>query len=218
MENYLDKWKSDNTGCMHMVKGTIMDRQFLTKRLLLLPGNNGRDNDTLLEMLRKDRDFRNFSGVEPTEKNILMFKDYLEINESCFYTIFDKEHPEKMIGYAGIGYQHQHFEVEFYISKPYRNKGYCTEALRKLCVEAFGGNLRWRNEEGIKTGLNIDKLYATTIADNFSAIKVLEKCGFIKNPEVVMLFQIFIDSDDDNTIYDNDIAEYVVEKNSVVYG
>lgn len=61
LENYLDKWKSDNTGCMHMVKETIMDRQFVTKRLLLLPGNNKRDNDTFLEMLRRDGDFRNFS-------------------------------------------------------------------------------------------------------------------------------------------------------------
>lgn len=45
-----------------------MDRQFVTKRLLLLPGNSERDNDSFLEMLRKDGDFRNFSGVEMTEK------------------------------------------------------------------------------------------------------------------------------------------------------
>lgn len=38
-----------------------------------------------------------------------------------------------------------------------------------------------------------------------------------KEPNCVMLFQIFIDPDD-NTLYENDIAEYVVEKNSVVYG
>lgn len=194
-----------------------MDRQFMTERLLLLPGNNKRDNDIFLEMLRKDGDFRAFSGVDPTEKYILMFRDYLEINESCFYSIFEKEYPEKMIGYVGISYQHQHFEVEFYISKSYRNRGYCTEALQRLCLEAFGGNLRWRNEEGIKTKLSIDKLYATTISDNLSAIKVLEKSGFIKEPNCVMLFQIFIDPDD-NTLYENDIAEYVVEKNSVVYG
>lgn len=194
-----------------------MDRQFMTERLLLLPGNNKRDNDTFLEMLRKDGDFRTFSGVEPTEKNILMFWDYLEINESCFYSIFEKEHPERMIGYAGISYQHQHFEVEFYLSKSYRNRGYCTEALQRLCLETFGGNLRWRNEEGIKTELSIDKLYATTISNNFPAMRVMEKCGFIKNPEFVMLFQIFIDPDD-NTLYENDIAEYVVDKNSVEYG
>lgn len=36
--------------------------------------------------------------------------------------------------------------------------------------------------------------------------------------EIVILFQIFIDFDDDNIVYDNDIAEYVMEKNSVVYG
>lgn len=37
-----------------------MDRQFVTKRLLLLPGNSERDNDSFLEILRKDGDFRIF--------------------------------------------------------------------------------------------------------------------------------------------------------------
>lgn len=168
-----------------------------------------------MEMLREDGDFRIYSGVDSTEKNILMFQDHFEINGSCFYAIFEKEHKEKMIGYVGIGYQKQRFEAEFYISKLCRNQGYCTEALKKLCGEAFAGNLRWRDVDGAKSRLAIDKLYATTISNNFSAVKVLENCGFIKNPEIVMLFlQLFIDND----VYDNDISEYVMEKNSVVYG
>lgn len=97
------------------------------------------------------------------------------MNGSCFYAIFERESLEKMIGYAGIGYQSQHLEVEFYLSKSYRNRGYCTEALRRLCREAFAGNLNWIDKDGAKSSLIVDKLYATTISGNFSAIKVIEK-------------------------------------------
>lgn len=111
-----------------------MERQFTTEHLILLPGKNQRDNDFFKDMLHKDGDFRIYSGVASTEKNIQMFQNYFEVNESCFYAIFEKEHREHFIGYVGIGYQHQRFEAEFYISRPYRNRGYCTEALKRLGV------------------------------------------------------------------------------------
>ena len=57
------------------------------------------------------------------------------------------------------------------------------------------GNLNWIDKDGAKSALIVDKLYATTISDNFSAIKVIEKYGFIKNPEIVMSIQLFIDHD-----------------------
>lgn len=187
-----------------------MEGQFMTEHLLLLPGNNQRDNDPFLEMLRKDGDFRIYSGVAPTEKNILAFQNYFEVSGSCFYAIFEKEHRERFIGYVGIGYQHQRFEVEFYISKPYRNRGYCTEALRRLCEEAFTGNLTWIDLNGERTGLAVDKLYASAILENCPASRVIEKCGFIRNPEIVIVFQMLFDPDND-TVYSENIAEYVLE-------
>ena len=55
-----------------------------TERLLLVPGNNARDNVSFTHMLRKDGDFREFCGIE--------FSDYFEHtgHEECIYSIFPK--------------------------------------------------------------------------------------------------------------------------------
>lgn len=183
--------------------------EFETDRLILRPGNNQRDNDVFMKMLRQEGDFRVFAGVDLTEKNILMFTDYFESKNFCCYAVFEKKHIDReMIGYVGIGKQKQQIEVEFYLSKLYRNRGYCTEALGRLIKEALAGRLLWNNEDGRKSKLIVDTLYATTIADNLSAVRVLEKCGFIKNPKIIPVFQLFIDPDN-STVYQNDIAEYI---------
>lgn len=54
----------------------------------------------------------------------------------------------------------------------------------------------------------MDTLYATVISGNLPAVRVLEKCGFINNPEIIPLFQMFIDTEN-NMTYENDIEEYV---------
>lgn len=186
-----------------------MNKELRTERLLLVPANNARDDAPFLDMLGKDGDFRLFSGVEMTEKNLLAFHNYFERKACCYYAIFLKDYPEKMIGYVGISYRGQErTEAEFYVSKPYRNHGYCTEALHKVCEEAFLGNLKWRNEEGKEVCPAIDKLYATTIADNLATVKVLEKYGFSKNTEIAFGFQVLIDPDNEDVVYNNEISEY----------
>lgn len=188
-----------------------MDRQFTTERLLLLPGNNERDNDSFIEMLRQDGDFEIFTGAEPTEKNIRMFHNYLECKGSCFYTVFEKENPQKLLGYVGIGYQKQRFEAEFYISKQYRNKGYCSETLKRLCGEAFSENLEWIGRDGEKSKLIVDEIYATVLVENDLAGSVLEKCGFIRNPVVILAVEVYLDADDITSA--NGVKEYVLKGN-----
>ncbi|MCM1048530.1 MAG: GNAT family N-acetyltransferase [Clostridiales bacterium] len=190
-----------------------MNKELKTKRLLLLPGDNERDNAPFLKMLRMDGDFRLFSGVDPMEKNILEFQNYFEKKQCCLYAIFLKDRPEEMIGYAGISYRkEERTEAEFYISKYYRNNGYCTEALNKVCEEAFQGNLKWRDKKGKEVCPIINKLNATTISTNLAAVRVLEKCGFLKNTEIAFCLQVFIDPDDEDVVYDNEVSEYERKK------
>ena len=182
-----------------------------TEHLMLCPGENARDNAPFLKMLRGDGDFRIFSGVEPTENNVLEFQNYFEREKCCFYAIFLIDCQEEMIGYVGISYRREErTEAEFYVSKAHRGQGYCTEALHKICEEVSQGNLKWRDETGEQIPIEIDKLYATTISDNLAAVKVLEKCGFVENREMVLVFQIFIDPDDEDKVYDNEISDYVL--------
>ena len=108
----------------------------------------------------------------------------------------------------------ERIEAEFYISKPHRGQGYCTEALQKLLEEAFNGNLRWKNETEEKILMLPKTVYATTIASNAPTVRVLEKCGFIKNPDMGVCFQFLIDPETDDT-YANTIAEYVHVSNEL---
>lgn len=185
------------------------NKKLETERLLLLPSINSRDNVPFMEMLRVDGDFHSFTGLEPTEDNINAFDGYLE--SGCLYSVFAKNNPEKFIGYAGVCYQNRKQEVGFYISKPYRNQGYCTEALQKICEEIFVGNIKWFSPRGIHEILDVDVLYATTLTKNDHAKRVLEKCCFKRNDEVAMEFKIFIDSES-GALYNNQVVEYLRKK------
>lgn len=190
-----------------------MRKELVTERLLLLPGNNERDNAPFLKMLREDGDFRMFCGVEPEEKNIMAFEDYFEKEGCCFYAVFPKNDPDKMIGYAGISRRgEERVEAEFYISREYRGQGYCTEALHKICAETFRGNLMWRDETGKAVQVSIDKLCATTISSNAAAVKAMENCGFRKDAEIAWAMQVFFDPDDEDIVYDNEVTEYVLRR------
>lgn len=183
---------------------------YATERFLLRRGDNSRDNSPFLHMLKADGDFRAFSGAELTDRSLANFENYFEHPGSCYYAVFLKNDAHReMIGYAGFSLQRGRLEDEFYLSKPYRGRGYCTEAMKKLLDEVFAGNLWWRDEAGEDALLSVQTIYGTTIFSNAPAVRVLEKCGFIKNPDVVLRFQLLIDPETDDT-YENAIAEYVL--------
>lgn len=122
-----------------------------------------------------------------------------------------RDNPKELIGYVGISYrEEERTEAEFYVSKAHRGQWYCTEALHKICEEVSQGNLKWRDETGEEIQIDIDKLYATTISDNLAAVKVLEKYGFVENREMVLVLQIFIDPDNEDIMYDNEVSDYVL--------
>lgn len=102
-------------------------RKIETKRLNLLPGFNMRDSKPFLKMLREDGDFQEFCGVKFSEKNLSEFATYFERtgHEECIYSIFPKDSMEEFIGYVGFHRElNGDYEIEFYIAKNYRKKGY----------------------------------------------------------------------------------------------
>jgi len=64
-----------------------------TERLLLIPGSNARDDAHFIHMLRNDGDFRDFCGIEFSEKYLAEFKNYLERQDmkSVFIQYFLRE-------------------------------------------------------------------------------------------------------------------------------
>lgn len=186
-----------------------MGTKIETERLLLLPGLTVRDSEPFLRMLKDDGDFRMYCGAVSSEDNIQTFSDYFERSQcsECMYSIFRKKEPDRFIGYVGF-HQERNYELEFYISKPYRNRGYCTEAATAVIGQLFGKGL---SVDG--NVLTVDRLYSTTIAGNASAVRVLQKLGFKRNlskDEPVLLMVGFIDEDDN--LIDNWVEEYVLTR------
>lgn len=182
-----------------------------TKHLLLIPGNNARDDAHFIEMLRNDGNFRDFCGIEFSEKYLAEFRNYFERagHEECIYSIFPKE-TDEFIGYVGFHRErNSDYEIEFYISKSQRRKGYCEEACKAVIDLILS--------EGISVNgnaLSVSKLYATTLADNTATISLLTKLGFKRDiPEDggILLMEGFVDEENEE-YFGYCVSKYVIEK------
>ena len=183
-----------------------------TERLLLIPGNNARDDAHFIHMLRNDGDFRGFCGIEFSEKYLAEFKNYFERtgHEECIYSIFPKG-TDEFIGYVGFHRErNSDYEIEFYISKSQRRKGYCEEACKAVVGLIFSEGLSVDNNV-----LSVQKLYATTLAENIAVINLLSKLGFkrdIPKDGPVLVMEGFVDDETDE-FFGYCVSKYVMEKN-----
>ena len=165
-------------------------------------------------MLREDGNFQEFCGVEFSEKNLSEFAAYFERtgHEECIYSIFPKDSMEEFIGYVGFHRElNGDYEIEFYIAKNYRRKGYCEEACKAVIKQVF--------EEGVPTDYNqitVDRLYATTLTENTPAIELLKKIGFHRdNPKdgPILVMEGFVDEDKEINICP--VIKMIYEKKSM---
>ena len=165
-----------------------------TKRLVLVPGNNARDDEPFINMLRNDGNFRDFCGIEFSEKYLAEFRNYFERTGHIGYVGF---HRERNLDY----------EIEFYISKSERRKGYCEEACKAVMDLFFS--------EGVSvdhTRISGRKLYATTLSDNRPVMQLLSKLGFTENiPEdgKALIMEGFVDEETDE-FFGYCVAKYVL--------
>ncbi len=183
-----------------------------TERLLLVPGSNARDDAPFIHMLRTDGDFRDFCGIEFSEKYLAEFKNYFERtgHEECIYSIFLKG-TDEFIGYVGFHRErNSDYEIEFYISKSQRRKGYCEEACKAVMKLIFSEGLSVDDNV-----LSVQKLYATTLAENIAVINLLSKLGFkrdIPKNGLVLVMEGFVDEETDE-FFGYCVSKYVIEKN-----
>lgn len=183
-----------------------------TEHLLLIPGSNVRDDAPFIHMLRNDGDFRDFCGIEFSEKYLAEFKNYFERtgHEECIYSIFPKG-TDEFIGYIGFHRErNSKYEIEFYISKSQRRKGYCEEACKAVVDLIFSDGLSVDDNV-----LSVQKLYATTLAENIAVINLLSKLGFkrdIPKDGPVLVMEGFVDEETDE-LFGYCVSKYLIEKN-----
>lgn len=182
-----------------------------TERLKLLPGSNARDDEPFTIMLRNEGNFRDFCGFEFSEKFLSSFQNYFERRDgSCLYSIFPK-YTNIFIGYAGVHRDSNYdYEIEFYIKKSERRKGFCEEACKAVMNQFFNEYLSIDNDK-----IRAKKLYATALPDNSPAINLLSKLGFkryIPEDGAVLIMEGFVDEESDE-FHGYCVSKYVITKN-----
>lgn len=184
-----------------------------TDRLLLRPGKNITDDEPFITMLREDGDFKDFCGLDFSERYLEGFRNYFELDNNCIYSIYPRT-TERFIGYVGVHCEPKcsDYEIEFYTARDERRKGYCFEASTALIDQFFNKSLSINNNS-----LTISELYATVLPDNMSAIHTLSKLGFVPyKPEdgPIVLGEGFIDEETDEFV-GYFCKKYVIYKNMI---
>ena len=86
-----------------------------TKTFSACSRNNARDDETFINMLRNDGNFRDFCGIEFSEKYLAEFRNYFERtgHDECIYSIFLKG-SDRFIGYVGFHRErNSDYEIRF---------------------------------------------------------------------------------------------------------
>jgi RimJ/RimL family protein N-acetyltransferase len=86
------------------------------------------------------------------------------LGEGFCFAILDKE-SEDFFGCCRLTLAEGRYKLGYWLGKPYWNRGYATEAARKLAGFAFHD-------------LKVDRIWASWFADNPASGRVLEKLGF----------------------------------------
>lgn len=143
-----------------------------TERIILRKSEEKRDLSSYHNHLKNDGDFEMFSGLPLTDDNVKKFGMSLS---GSYYSIFEKI-TNNMIGYVAITF-HELWqeEIEFYIYKDFRRKGYAYEACSALLKYYF-------------TVSEESTISSTTRSDNIATKGLLTKLGFayIRNEGVVV--------------------------------
>lgn len=180
-----------------------------TNNLYLVP-SSARDNEPFVRMLREDGNFKDFCGIDFSEKFLCEFRNYYTRSDQkqCMYSLFTKKQQNEFIGHVGLHWD-DGYEIEFYVSKKCRKKGYCEEACRKLIALIFSEGISIDGKQ-----FCVDKIYATTLPDNTAVHGLLKKLGFkrdVSEDGKILLVEGLVDEENDKFI-GCFVSRYVLEK------
>ncbi len=169
----------------------------------------------LTEKFRKELksagDFEDYYGFCGTDDDY----NKIDLKRPLFYSLKIKG---KFIGYIGFSDYGDVLELEIYIFKQYRNKGYGTKVLNKFIEIAFNDGLlkKWseENEKGfceVKSERVFPvKLMSSVRVENTPSQNMMVNCGFKENTEPFCILVAFMD---DNKIHNSvEVKEYILYK------
>ncbi len=132
------------------------------------------------------------AGVQIQEEVELHLKNVINgfKNFTSLYFILHDDQLNTSIGFFDIYYKNYKWQIEFAIDTRFRNRGYCSLAMKTL--------IKWLEECGL------DKLYANVLTYNKTSISILEKVGFTKTHQKVTF---------SNELVNTQGYEYMIELN-----
>lgn len=140
-----------------------------TKRLIIRATTTD-DVDMILKMDKQEMTQAFLGGIKNNtreERIIFLEKKVKSIKEGYIESLTVCLKDRTPIGFIAINIKeiNNNAEISYIFDADYCNKGYCTEACKKILNIGFNK-------------LKLNKIYANTIENNYSSKRVLEKLGF----------------------------------------
>ncbi|MEE3343032.1 MAG: GNAT family protein [Bacilli bacterium] len=140
-----------------------------TKRLIIRATTTD-DVDMILKMDKQEITQTFLGGIKNNtreERIVFLEKKVKSINEGYIDSLTVCLKDGTPIGFIAIKIKeiNNNAEISYIVDADYCNKGYCTEACKKILNIGFNK-------------LKLNKIYANTIENNYSSKRVLEKLGF----------------------------------------
>lgn len=161
-------------------------RRIETERLIIESTFVVDKSKELMHAIHEADEFEWYFGVEETEQRLME----ASIRRKWFYNIFDRE--RNFVGYLGFHRDGDDYEIEIYIIKEFRQRGYARESLKAMMREAFAGNVMDTSKE------DITRIVSSVRKENMPSRALMESCGFEPNKDVAdfcILFQVSLDDD-----------------------
>lgn len=157
----------------------MMYKELYTDRLILRLLNK-KWSEQVLDFLKENRDdFLKYEAEKPSAYFTKFYQEYILQNEYeasmkkgyLRYYIFEKNEPDSIIGTVSVGqikgspYCSGILGYKMAVRK--KNLGYATEAVNTICQVAY-------------EYLGLHRLEAFVQEENRASVRVLEKCGFLR--------------------------------------
>lgn len=180
--------------------------------IMLSPMSNNNYIETQFKYeLKKNNEFELYYGVKESEER---YKE-ISLNRPLFWGVFANKEEERYykerIGYIGLNYDDNDFDIEIYIFKEFRRKGYAKKVLKKVIEYLKAGQIKiYDDEQQLVKALTPSKIQAIVREENIASRKLLESCGFKTAEGFVISMMMFNDeiSNEDEAIY---CIEYVYD-------
>lgn len=160
--------------------------------------------------LRKNGEFEQYYGVRECDERYSL----INLKQPLFWGIMVKnngDHRSNFVGYIGFTMSGEDLDIEVYIFKEYRRKGYGKVALKCLADFAKEGRLKVfeSDSQEIKPFIP-EKIEATVRKDNMPSRALVESCGFKLDEAGCAVLMHVLDDDFSNSEFLN-CVKYIYE-------